>query len=343
MILLLVLSSALLHSVWNVMVRATPDRDATIFNVALVSLVVAWLYFFAFEGMGPAVTTVGMLACVGAGFFEVFAFVALAKAYHAGPVGPAYAIARGAAPLMLLPFSMLWMGEAPHTGAVVAMLITAGGVLLLGRRKTSPVDPNAKSPAHTSGFTPAVAPLPRGSVPKFTALHQPRPVVYYAAAFIAAACIATFNGCYKICSLQHLGPAARYCVSLSLTLPFQLLFLRKHPPGSQEADLGLPAHATMPFRRIAEAFKKYPWQSIGGGTICAASFLLYLVALDLGGQAGPDGRTVGVSALTSLRTLSIPVAALIALTFLKEKLGARDWLGIAVITGGIVMLSIFSA
>lgn len=331
MILILILTSAGFHAIWNVMVRASGDRDAVIFNIALISLLASWIYLLGWEGFGP-VTSAGIAWSVGAGLFEVFAFVALAKAYHAGPVGPAYAIARGAAPLMLLPFSMAFMGETPTAGTVGAMAVVAGGVFVLGRRKPAPLP----------------APLP-GAMPPDTTRAAPastRPLTYYVAAVLAAAFIAAFNGCYKMCSLEKIGPAARYCYALTLTLPFQLLFLRSHPPSSLDADAlarsGNEAtadaanspHPHVAFHRIAAAFRRHPVYCILGGVICTGSFLLFLIALDMDG--------IGVGALTSLRTLSIPVAGLIALAFLREKLGAREWLGIGIITAGIVALSWFS-
>lgn len=330
MILFLVLFSSGLHAIWNVMVRSTTDRDAAIFNISLVSLTAAWIYLLGYEGFGTeALTSMGMLYCVAAGIFAVLGYVALAKAYHAGPVGPAYAIARGAAPLILLPFSILWMGERPSAAAIGAMLFVASGVFVLGGRKKAPV-------AATT-----IAPLPAGTPPTTATPPTSRPIIYFWAAFTGAACIATYNGCYKRCSLEHIGPAAQYCYSMTLTMPFHLLFLRNHPPGSPEAEAGLRPEHSLAFTRIAAAFRQYPWQSIAGGILCAGSFLIFLIAIDMGGAAGPGN--IGVAAITSLRTLSIPVTAMIALTFLKEKLGARDWLGITIVTSGIVALSYFSA
>jgi drug/metabolite transporter (DMT)-like permease len=69
---------------------------------------------------------------------------------------------------------------------------------------------------------------------------------------------------------------------------------------------------------------------IGAGVLCAASFLLMLEAL----ATAESGRILGV------RNSSVAFALLFALVFFRERLVARQWLGVALLFGGVALFGL---
>lgn len=72
---------------------------------------------------------------------------------------------------------------------------------------------------------------------------------------------------------------------------------------------------------------------LAAGVLCATSFLLMLEAL----ATAESGRILGV------RNSSVGFALLFALVFFKERLVARQWFGVAVLFGGVVVFGIEQA
>ena len=78
------------------------------------------------------------------------------------------------------------------------------------------------------------------------------------------------------------------------------------------------------------AFLSYTgkWQRVGGFSGRNWAFLIL------------SGLATGASWLASVDKFSIVLVALMAVVFLKERPGAQEWLGIAMIAGGVLVLAL---
>jgi uncharacterized membrane protein len=124
----LALGAAFLHAGWNVLLAGSRDtRAATagvlIFGVALLAV--------------PALVTGGVSAeaipfIAASAALELVYFVLLARAYAGGELSVVYPIARGSAPVVVLVFGAIALGENVPLGAAVGVLAVAAGVLLVG-------------------------------------------------------------------------------------------------------------------------------------------------------------------------------------------------------------------
>jgi drug/metabolite transporter (DMT)-like permease len=183
---LLVLLSALLHAVWNALIKHEKDaRSAGLAVLAVATVTAAALVPFTRQTAFPS--TAGLLWTLGAGVFEGVYFAALGVALARGPLGPVYTVSRGGAMLVTWPLSFFLLGE-PITWAAAA------GVLLIG-----------------AGLA-------------FTAL-RPREHPTPAGLGWAAACavfIAGYHLCYKVALGGHAEPHAVFAVALACALPINV-------------------------------------------------------------------------------------------------------------------------
>lgn len=124
--LALVLLAALMHAGWNLIAKAGGDRLVTLAVIKLPNVLVS-LGVLAFTGL-PAAASVPFLALSCA--VNSLYFYCLARAYR-GDLSLAYPIARGLAPLCVLPMSLLVVSEWPSVQAVVGVGCICAGVLAL--------------------------------------------------------------------------------------------------------------------------------------------------------------------------------------------------------------------
>jgi drug/metabolite transporter (DMT)-like permease len=126
----LALGAALLHAGWNVLLAGSRDTRAStagllLWGVALLAV--------------PAVLTGGVSSdaipyIAASAVFELCYFVLLARAYDSGEVSVVYPIARGSAPVVVLVFGTLILGDELPVGAVLGVLAIACGVFLVAGR-----------------------------------------------------------------------------------------------------------------------------------------------------------------------------------------------------------------
>ena len=117
----LALGAAFLHAGWNVLLAGSRDtRSSTagllIWGVALLAL--------------PAILTGGISSgavpyIAASAVFELCYFVLLARAYDSGEVSVVYPVARGSAPVVVLVFSTLVLGDELAAAAVLGILAIA--------------------------------------------------------------------------------------------------------------------------------------------------------------------------------------------------------------------------
>jgi drug/metabolite transporter (DMT)-like permease len=131
----MVLSAALLHAVWNYLVKSNENKELAMSGVvmghtvfALVSVLVSPLPLFA---------SVPFIL-FGALLHTAYQF-SLLTAYRHGDLSQVYPLARGIAPLLVALLSFVFLQEPLTTGGFAAFVLIGSGILILalGRRGKS--------------------------------------------------------------------------------------------------------------------------------------------------------------------------------------------------------------
>ncbi|MGD0675802.1 MAG: DMT family transporter [Polyangiaceae bacterium] len=192
---LLVLLSALLHAVWNALVKQDKDARSAGLGVLLVATVVAAaLTPFARQAAFPGWASLRW--ALGAGLFEGAYFVALGLALSRGPLGPLYTVARGGAMLVAWPISVFFLGEPFPWPARVGVLLVGAGLALASWR------PREHATAAGLGW-----------------------------AAMCALCIGGYHLCYKVSLSAGAEPRALFAVALAFALPINMASMGRNAWG----------------------------------------------------------------------------------------------------------------
>lgn len=138
-VFLAVLAAAALHAGWNAVVklRVEPLLAIVLINGACGVLGLIVLFFSGF----PAQAAWGWLAL--SGIVHLLYGLALAEAYRVGDMGFVYPVARGAAPMMTLLGSLLFVGDPLPPLAILGIVVLGGGIALMAFSRASAVDGRA--------------------------------------------------------------------------------------------------------------------------------------------------------------------------------------------------------
>jgi drug/metabolite transporter (DMT)-like permease len=124
---LAVLGGALLHAVWNTLVKSSQDKELDTYAVAAGSGVVA-LLALPFLPL-PAPASWGWLAASSA--VHILYFLFLAGAYRHGELSYVYPVMRGGGPLVVAACGALAFAEALRDTEWAGVLLVCGGILAL--------------------------------------------------------------------------------------------------------------------------------------------------------------------------------------------------------------------
>jgi drug/metabolite transporter (DMT)-like permease len=124
----LALGAAFLHAGWNVLLAGSRDTRSS--TAGLLVWGVALLAVPALLTRGVSSEAVPYIAA--SAVFELCYFVLLARAYDSGEVSVVYPVARGSAPVVVLVFGAVALGESVSVGAAAGVVLVALGVLLVG-------------------------------------------------------------------------------------------------------------------------------------------------------------------------------------------------------------------
>lgn len=126
-VLLLVLLGAVLHAVWNALVKSGTDKSL---DAAMISLGggMVGLAFLPFVPMPNAAALPFILVSA---VLQFVYFQLVAAAYRAGDIGLVYPLMRGGAPLLVAMTSGVVLGEHLSPYAMAGVLIICAGVLTL--------------------------------------------------------------------------------------------------------------------------------------------------------------------------------------------------------------------
>jgi drug/metabolite transporter (DMT)-like permease len=198
---LLVVLSALLHALWNALLKTEKDKDvagAAVVGVAAAVAVVAAAAMGIIARAAPFPLVSGLWWSVGAGLFEAVYFIMLVLALERAPLAVAYTVSRGLAILAVWPLSIALLDEAVTVGSLVG-----SAVLCLG-------------------LAASAVGKGRGSA---------RGLLF---ACLCGLSIAGYHLCYKQGLATGAAPTAVFAVSLGLAFPLTLARLGR----SRIPDLG---------------------------------------------------------------------------------------------------------
>jgi drug/metabolite transporter (DMT)-like permease len=126
--LLLILASAAIHVVAHVALKRSRDRAALVWWFMLWGSV---LFSPLLLTQWPAISLQSFGLMLLSAAFEVGYFISIAKAYQTGDLSIVYPLARGTAPVLLLVWSVLFIGEQPTAAGAVGVAIIAAGLYLI--------------------------------------------------------------------------------------------------------------------------------------------------------------------------------------------------------------------
>ena len=124
----LLLLSAALHAVWNLLVKQGTDKQAFLWLALLVSVVALLIPFlFLFKPIPGAGWPLIILSAV----LEAAYFILLGSAYSQGDLSLVYPLARGSAPLFVVIIASLFLGERVGWGGAVGIACVVAGIYTL--------------------------------------------------------------------------------------------------------------------------------------------------------------------------------------------------------------------
>ena len=130
--LLLVLSAALLHALWNLLAKRARGGIPFTWLFSLLT-VVLWapviaVYIFVWR---PALDWLALLFMLGSATIHLVYFLVLQRGYRHGDLSVVYPLARGTGPLLAMVGAVLLLGERPTWLAVAGALLIIAGVFAI--------------------------------------------------------------------------------------------------------------------------------------------------------------------------------------------------------------------
>jgi drug/metabolite transporter (DMT)-like permease len=131
----LVLLSALLHALWNAVLKKQKDKDtagAAVVSVCAAVAVATAILSWAISGATPFPHPAGLAWSVGAGLFEAAYFILLVLALERAALAAAYTVSRGVAILAVWPISIAFLAEPITAPALLGSALLCVGLVASG-------------------------------------------------------------------------------------------------------------------------------------------------------------------------------------------------------------------
>jgi drug/metabolite transporter (DMT)-like permease len=129
--LLLVVGAAVCHSAWTLIFKSEPRRLQAFLGALIVATALCAPVVLVHS---PAQLTPGTWALVLlSAAFETAYVVALTAAYEIGDLSLVYPIARGTAPLLVVPLAVLLLGERPSALGLLGIALVVVGIFAVHR------------------------------------------------------------------------------------------------------------------------------------------------------------------------------------------------------------------
>ena len=127
--------AAVLHAVWNILLKTAGDplRTATVGMVAACVVIVPAATVLWLLTDRPAIPPEAWAVGLASGAAETAYFIFLAEAYRQGDLSVVYPIARGTAPLIAVAIGVLILGERLAPVAWIGVALLLAGLLVVQR------------------------------------------------------------------------------------------------------------------------------------------------------------------------------------------------------------------
>jgi uncharacterized membrane protein len=126
----LVLGAAFMHASWNVLLAGARDSEAATAVATLAGVTVLLPLAIVTGGVSDAALPFAAASAV----LHVGYLALLARAYSGGAVSIVYPVSRGTAPVLVLVFGALTLGEGASAPQVAGVLAVSAGVFLVSAR-----------------------------------------------------------------------------------------------------------------------------------------------------------------------------------------------------------------
>ena len=126
--LLILLASAVLHSIWNLLVKRSFDKQVFLWLAVVVSALMLLPGLFWF---GQPISTIGWLILIGSAVLEVLYYLLLGAAYQSGDLSLVYPVTRGSVPLFVTILAVIFLGETVTPLGVAGIALTIAGIYVL--------------------------------------------------------------------------------------------------------------------------------------------------------------------------------------------------------------------
>ena len=124
----LLLSSAALHALWNLILKQSQEKYVAMGWQVIISGVLGFFLLF-FSGLPPR----SMWLFVGISTaLEAIYFVLLSFAYSNHDFSLVYPVARGTAPALVLIWSLMFLHETPSIGGFIGIAVVICGLIIMG-------------------------------------------------------------------------------------------------------------------------------------------------------------------------------------------------------------------
>ncbi|MHB0871497.1 MAG: EamA family transporter [Chloroflexota bacterium] len=134
--LTLVVASALMHSIWNLLYKRAKDKPAFAWLFGLAAVAIYFPPFLLLVGQ-QAIPREGWYLVAVSGVIHTLYFAFLGRGYSVGDLSLVYPLARGAGPLLVPIWAVTFLGERLSTSGVVGILAVVSGIYLLHLRELS--------------------------------------------------------------------------------------------------------------------------------------------------------------------------------------------------------------
>src|SRR5215203_119687 len=126
--ILLLLSGAILHTTWNILLKKASDKYIASWWMVTTGGIIA-LFVLFFTGLpAPQMWKFAVFSIAA----EAVYYITLSYAYHDNESSLIYPIARGAAPAFLALWSFLFLKEQPTSGGLIGLGCIILGLLVIG-------------------------------------------------------------------------------------------------------------------------------------------------------------------------------------------------------------------
>jgi len=124
----LLLTSAVLHALWNLLLKQAPEKYVAMGWQVIISGVISFVLLF-FTGLPPS--SMWVFAAVSM-TLEAIYFVLLSFAYRDHDFSLVYPVARGAAPALVVLWSFLFLHEVPSIVGFIGIITIILGLIIVG-------------------------------------------------------------------------------------------------------------------------------------------------------------------------------------------------------------------